>query len=49
MAFLICGSDGITILMMIGYGDRICTHEEVCNLFNVSDPQIIGRSTISDR
>lgn len=40
--------DRITILMMIGYGDRVRTHEDVHNLFNATHPEHqISRSTVS--
>lgn len=39
----------IEILMMVGYGDRIRSHEEACNLFNEEHPDRppIARSTVS--
>lgn len=39
----------IEILMMVGYGDRLRTHDEACVLFNQEHPdrQPIARSTVS--
>lgn len=39
----------IEILMMIGFGDRVRTHEEVCHLFNAVHPDRnpISRSAVS--
>lgn len=39
----------IEILMMIGFGDRVRTQQEVCNLFNANHPNRppITRSTVS--
>jgi Fe2+ or Zn2+ uptake regulation protein len=38
----------IEVLMMIGYGDRAKTHQEVCQLFREKYPdQPINQSTIS--
>lgn len=41
--------DRIEILMMIGYGDRVRTHEEVCHIFNDLHPERnpISRSTVT--
>jgi hypothetical protein len=35
----------IEILIMVGYGDKLRTHEETCKLFNQEHP--IARSTVS--
>jgi len=42
-------SERIEILMMIGYGDRKRTHQEVCNLFNDTHPDKnpISKSTVT--
>ena len=39
----------IEVLMMTGFGDRVRTQQEVCNLFNASHPDRppITRSTVS--
>ena len=40
----------IEVLMMIGFRDKVHTQQEVCNLFNASDPDRprITRSTVSN-
>jgi hypothetical protein len=35
----------IEILIMVGYGDKLRTHEETCKLFN--QEHLIARSTVS--
>lgn len=34
--------DNIKILMIMGYGDHIRTHEEVCHIFNELHPEMLG-------
>ena len=36
------------VLMMVGYGDKLRTHEEACDVFNAKYPEKqISRSTVS--
>lgn len=39
MRFQCSEHERIEILMMIGHVDRMCTHEEICRLFNLNNPE----------